>query len=158
MSTDYDLQTFLAISSLLTGYSEVELEGTTMLEDYFRALMQEHDQQGVREFLVKAQEAVELWKRAVAALQEILKLNSAPAAPTPPFDQMSYQGLGPRISLLWYLGSWTTMNGKESRSESDRTAILSDRAYQNALMWLTAETHPAGAKQPGYASWSEPPL
>jgi len=25
-------------------------------------------------------------------------------------------------------------------------------------MWLAAKTHPSGAKQPGFASWAEPPL
>jgi hypothetical protein len=159
--TDPDLPVFRAISSLLTGFSETDLEGTGMLDEYYRVLMKEEDHEGVRAFLIKAEEIVKLGPgaQAKAAIQQaFIDLPETASQPNPPFDEMSYQGLAQRIILLWYTGNWTTMNWKDTRSQQDRTAIVSARAYQEGLIWVTAETHPAGAKQPGFGSWSKPPV
>jgi len=158
--SDPGLPVFRAISSHLTGYSEVELEGTGMLTDYFVTLMKEQDHEGLRQFLLTADEILKL--RPVEAIEAAIKSNfiklpDTASRPNTPFDEMSYQGLAQRITILWYTGVWTTMNWLGKKSQQDRTAIISARAYQQGLIWLTAETHPAGAKQPGYGSWSLKP-
>ena len=38
------------------------------------------------------------------------------------------------------------------------TRIISAEAYMEGLLWRAAGTHPQGAKQPGYGSWSFPPV
>jgi hypothetical protein len=157
---DPSLPVFLAISSYLTGYSEDELEGTGMLSDFFATLMKEQDHEGVRRFLLKAEEVLEL--RDCDAIQAAIRMNfidlpSTAVRPNTPFEQMHFQGLAQRITILWYTGAWTTMNGLEIKSQDDRTVIVSGRAYVNSLVWVTAQTHPAGAKQPGFGSWSVSP-
>lgn len=157
---DPGLGVFLAISSHLTGYSEVELEGTGMLIDYFSTLMKEQDHEGVRTFLLKAEEILGLrQKEAIksAIMRDFISLPATASRHNTPFDELNYQGLAQRITILWYTGVWTTMNWLGLKSQPERTAIISGRAYQQGLIWLTAETHPAGAKQPGYGSWSQKP-
>jgi hypothetical protein len=156
---DPDLGTFLAISSVLTGCSEAELEGTGMLDDYFCVLMKEQDHEGVRAFLAKAEEIL----AHKGTIQEEIKMTfidlpDTATRPNPPFDQMGYDGLAQRIILLWYTGIWTTMNWKDEKTQPERTAMVSAQAYQQGLIWETAGTHPSGAKQPGYGSWHEPPI
>ncbi|MGA8027534.1 MAG: hypothetical protein WB992_10325, partial [Bryobacteraceae bacterium] len=153
---DPDLPVFLSLSYLLTGFDEVELQGTGMLETYYCVLMKEDDQEGVRGFLKKAREIL----NSANPHQEIKKTLIEPpvAANASRFDQMPYQGLAQRIILLWYTGIWTTMNWSDKKSQQERTAMVSAEAYKEGLIWAAAETHPAGAKQPGYNSWSQPPV
>ncbi|PWU19925.1 MAG: hypothetical protein C5B50_05700 [Verrucomicrobia bacterium] len=156
---DPDLPTFLELSAALTGFSEVELEGTGMLDEYFYTLMKEQDHEGVRAFLKKAGDILD-GKRNVKAAIKAAFMDPPPGLtdPNPPFDVMPHQALARRIILLWYTGVWTTMNWKETKSQDQRTSIVSARAYEEGLIWMVAQTHPAGAKQPGYGSWSRPPL
>jgi hypothetical protein len=125
--------------------------------DYFATLMKEQDHEGVRRFLLKAEEILGL--RQDEAIEAAIKRNfielpATASRPNTPFDEMNYQGLAQRITILWYTGVWTTMNWLGKKSQQDRTAIISAQAYAQGLIWLTAKTHPAGAKQPGYGSWS----
>ena len=55
-----------------------------------------------------------------------------------------YNGLAKNIITMWYMGNW--MN-----------TVISPQSYVQGLIWGVAETHPPGAKQPGYASWSTAP-
>jgi len=158
--SDPGLPVFRAISSHLTGYSEVDLEGTGMLTDYFTTLMKEQDHEGIRLFLLKAEEILRLHLSDAiepAIIRHFIELPATASRPNTPFDEISYQGLAQRITILWYTGVWTTMNWLGKKSQPDRTAVISARAYQQGLIWLTAQTHPAGAKQPGYGSWSRKP-
>jgi hypothetical protein len=155
---DPDLPTFLSLSSRLTGFSEVDLQGTGMLETYYATLMKEDDQDGVRNFFKKVKQIIDSGQK----IDENIKvtfidlLDDAPGS-NPTFDQMPYRGLAQRTILLWYTGIWTTMNWSDRKSQQERTAMVSARAYEEGLIWVAAETHPAGAKQPGYGSWSRVP-
>jgi hypothetical protein len=155
---DPDLPVFLALSSHLTGFSEVELQGTGMLETYYFTLMKEHDQEGVRGFFQKVKQIL-LSGNIVPKIKEtFIDLPDVAAGSNFSYDQMPYQGLARRIILLWYTGIWTTMNWSDQKSQQDRTAMVSAKAYEEGLIWAAAETHPAGAKQPGYDSWSKLPI
>ena len=60
--------------------------------------------------------------------------------------------LGPiakNIIRLWYMGTWR----KDPADE-----VASAQAYQEGLIWKVMRTHPPGAKQPGFGTWSELPL
>jgi hypothetical protein len=158
-STDADLSLFLTLSSELVGYPEVELEGIGMLEEYYFTLMKEQDQDGIRLFFEKARQILKGGNDRHREIKKaFIDLPDTTTGPDIPFDEMRYQGLAPRIILLWYSGVWTTMNWKDQKSQQERTAIVSSRAYEQGLIWVTAQTHPAGAKEPGYNSWSNPPL
>jgi hypothetical protein len=156
---DPDLGVFLQISAALTGYSEVKLESTGMLDDYFCVLMKEQDHEGVRAFLAKAKQILPPNADVIKNIKKaFIDLPNTATRTNTPFDQMSYNGLAQRIILLWYTGIWTTMNWKGTKSQDDRTAVVSAQAYQEGLIWETAGTHPSGAKQPGFGSWHEPPI
>jgi hypothetical protein len=155
---DPDLPMFLKLSAKLTGYSEEELQGTGMLETYYCVLMKEQDQDGIRTFLEKARHVLESSDVEAEIKTAFIDIPDTATRPQTPYDQMQYDGLAPRIILMWYTGIWTTMNWKDRMSQQERTAMVSAEAYEEGLIWPAAETHPAGAKQPGYGSWETPPL
>lgn len=160
--TELGLQTFLKLSARLTGFSEVELLERGMLESYYYTIMKENDQDLVRSFFQKAKEILggdpaEIDRKICADF--IHEQHIECGKPAPPLNTLPYQGLAQRIILMWYTGNWTTMNGLDKNiSEQARTAAVSAEAYKSGLIWTVAETHPAGARYPGYQSWRTKPL
>jgi len=152
MPTDRDLSTFLKISAQLTGYSEDELAGTGMLETYYYTIMKEQDLQTVRAFF---QKAAELLRTKPGLERRIEHAFIRPAQISPPV--FPYDGLARRIINLWYTGIWTTTNWKDN-PDIQKTAMVNSQAYLQGLIWRTAETHPTGARQPGYGSWADYPI
>jgi hypothetical protein len=155
--TEPDYYTFLEISTHLTGFTQVELQSTGMREDYYYSIMKEPDHDTTRLFFKKTKEILRLGtkkkiQQAIAA-DLISPLGKKPGA-APDYATLPYLGLAPRIIVLWYTGKWTSFNGKKEWE----SAIVSPEAYTRGLVWWAAETHPAGARQPGYNSWSRPPL
>ena len=65
----------------------------------------------------------------------------------------AYAATAQRIIAMWYTGQWFT----DVSNAGSGTMINAD-AYQQTLMYVVAQAHPPGAKQPGYASWAEPPI
>jgi hypothetical protein len=157
--TEPGFYVFLSISAHLTGFSEEDLVGTGMHETYYYTLMKEADQLTVRSFLTKAGEIL---KGKTGVDEKILQYFLPPTGEKQPasvdYHRMPYDGLARRIILLWYTGIWTTMNWKDKKSQDERTETVSPQAYEQGLIWVAAETHPAGAKQPGHGSWSKRPL
>lgn len=155
---DPDLPVFLQLSVELTGFSGEDLQGTGMLASYYNVLMKEQDQDAIRTFFEKAR--MVLASRDKPAEIKAAFIDTPATAPQPgtTYDQMLFEGLAQRIILLWYTGIWTTMNRKETMTQQERTAMVSAEAYEEGLIWTAAKTHPAGAKQPGFASWSNKPL
>jgi len=154
-----DLGTFLRISAPLTGFSEDDLLETGMTEIYYFTLMKEQDHELVRSFFEKARELL----NGRTPIEEAIRRHFIPIPKDekhlPAFKDLPFEGLAQRIILLWYKGSWTTMNGKDHiENDRDRTSAVSAEAYKQGLIWVVAKTHPAGAKQPGYGSWSKPPI
>jgi hypothetical protein len=128
---------FLEISVHLTGFSDMELLGTGMLESYFNVVMNKNSVSVVEAFLAASEEILTKNKgNADKIRQDILdKLMPDP----------SYDGLAKNIITMWYMGNW--MN-----------EMVSPTAYTQGLIWGVAGAHPPGAKQPGYDSWHRPPL
>lgn len=143
--TDPDLSIFLKLSAELTGFSQEELQKTGMVETYYYVLMMEENQDGIRSFFMKADETLQSSDVHAAIEAEL-------------FTPMLHEGLAQRIILLWYTGVWTSMNAKNKKSEQERTAMISAQAYKQGLIWTVAGTHPAGARQPGFKSWSKEPV
>ncbi|MCB9592799.1 MAG: hypothetical protein H6719_08705 [Sandaracinaceae bacterium] len=127
---------FLAISAHLTGFQIVELLGTGMAAKYLEVTLLESDPEDVGFFF----EAVE---RVLAPGQTAAKIRARIAGELMGVDH--YRGLARQIVLLWYTGAWGG-------------AVVSPEAYKQGLMWTAAETHPAGAKQPGFGSWASAPI
>jgi hypothetical protein len=142
---DPDYQTFLDISVELTGFGKKELSATGMPETYYFTIMKDYDQDEVRAFFKEAQSILNQYDGNPTGLELGIRQRL--------FPRSTFKRLAQRIILLWYTGIWTSVLDKEEKSE-----MVSGEAYVQGLIWAAAETHPAGAKQPGFGSWSTKPL
>ena len=59
---------------------------------------------------------------------------------------------------VWYSGQWQPALVVEESKSLQTARNISPEAYIQGLVWAAANTHPPGAKQPGYGSWALPPL
>jgi hypothetical protein len=146
---------FLRCSAVVTGFGRLDLVGTGMLDAYYQTLTG----------IVAAPICTELWA-AFDALErqcggDLERLEEAVTKQLVAADHK----LGPvlkAIVQLWYLGQWIQLpsawRAKHGASPKDVTHIVSPEAYTQGLAWQAAGTHPQGAKQPGYGSWSLPPI
>jgi hypothetical protein len=59
------------------------------------------------------------------------------------------------------VGAWYPLpaawRGTFGELEKDTTFVVSPAAYTEGLLWPTIGANPAGAKGPGYGTWSVPP-
>jgi len=123
-------KTFLTISTYLTGYNEVELLGTGLLETYFNVFLEKFSPETLDYFFTEVDEIL------LESADDEDKINAAIAARLIP--DSAYDGIAKNIILVWYTGNWG----------SD---VISTQSYQQGLMWDAAEAHPPGAKQPNNA-------
>jgi hypothetical protein len=136
--THHHLSEFLDVSVLLTGFGEAELQATGMVNTYYATLVAKTESSLLELFFAKAREilAMKQTDQAVGTSAELI-------------PDSSYNGLAKKIILMWYEGTWT---------DSGAGAIISRESYIQGLMWTAAKTHPSGAKQPGFGSWSHLPI
>jgi hypothetical protein len=139
---------FLGISSLLTGFTRVQLVGTGMADEYLSALEAVLDADVLNDFLGAYARLPTGDEREAAVASEIL----------------GDRKLGPLASnliLLWYCGTWTALpedwRDSYGRSPLDTDRVLSADAYVAGLQWVAAGAHPAGARQQGFGAWALPP-
>lgn len=136
---------FLAISVRLTGFEAVELEGTGMTQTYFDTLSNNTAPDVLALFFEDA--------AAILALQDDDAIDAAIRSRLMP--DSSYDATAKALILMWYTGEWYTGIGESANVASTQ---IDGPSYVQGLMWEAAETHPPGAKQPGYGSWAEPPI
>ncbi|MEC7753505.1 MULTISPECIES: sugar dehydrogenase complex small subunit [Roseivirga] len=129
------LDVFLDISTYLTGFPLIDLQSTGMAEVYFNTIVAHVNPQTIDQFYDACKSILKL--KSTEAINEAIEKELIPNG--------NYAGLGQKIILMWYLGTW---DGN----------VISAQSYTQSLVWEVAETHPPGAKQPGYNSWSEPPI
>jgi hypothetical protein len=139
---------FLGISSVLTGFSRVQLLGTGMADEYLSTLEAVLDEDVLNDLLGAYARLPAGDEREAAVASEIL----------------GEQKLGPvawNLILLWYCGTWTALpeDWRESfgRSPLDTDRVISADAYVAGLQWVAAGAHPAGARQQGFGAWALPP-
>jgi hypothetical protein len=142
------LSVFIDISTYLTGFDAVDLQGTGMAATYLATVVKEMPADTVSFFFETASRIL----REGAGDESTI--NAMIAADLFPVD--CYGGLAQNIILMWYLGQWPPAV-KASPSLAQARNISPD-AYVQGLVWAAANTHPPGAKQPGYGSWASPPL
>ncbi len=131
------VQTFLQISSHLTGFKEVELLGTGMLNTYFQTIEENNNPSDVQLFLEASAIIIAEAKENKQYLDNAIATRLIPSS--------CYNNLAQNIITMWYTGTWNN-------------SVISPQTYVQGLIWDVAEAHPPGAKQPGYGSWSIPPL
>lgn len=144
---------FLRLSVELTGYDAAELEGTGMVDFYLGVLISIVGDAMTGRLLsrwaeVAADSHDDPPKRERLLQHEIL----ADATLGP---------LARNITVLWYTGQWNQLpadwRDAHGASAGDQTYLVSPDAYVQGLVWPTIGTHPQGARQAGYGSWSLPP-
>ncbi len=149
MSPIQQQQVFLSISVWLTGYDEVQLQGTGMQETYFATITQESTAENLQLFLAEAAFILASGEGDEAKTNALIADRLMPSS--------SYDNLAQNIIYMWYSGQWEpTVSASNANLQEVRN--ISPNAYIQGLMWDAAQTHPPGAKQPGYGSWATLPL
>jgi len=144
---------FVSVSVALTGFDHVDLIGTGVMPQYLDAL--------------------EKWI-GPNITAELLAFGTLP----PPDDFivrtriLADAKLGPvarNVIALWYTGVWNPLTigwyvayqheipNPPDLANLQSAYVVSAEAYVESLVWIAANTHPMGAKQPGYGTWAEPP-
>jgi hypothetical protein len=136
-----NMEPFLNLSVILTGFDKADLLGTGMLEVYYDTFNANVSTSAAQSFWQQASAILDESKgqedKALPLIRERLMGKSAGVAPTQ------------QIILLWYTGSWT--------DEKNNTQIISAEAYRQSLLYTAIRAHVPGAKQPGFGSWSLSP-
>ena len=139
---------FLRISTSLTGFSEVDLQGTGMLDTYHAVIVRESSPANREAFFREVASILEQSGGRGEMLNALIAQRLMPVA--------NYEGLAQNIIFMWYTGQWQpTVTNPNADPEQLRN--ISPAAYVQGLMWPAADTHPPGAKQPGYGSWAAKP-
>lgn len=139
------LSAFVAVSAWLTGFSEVELLGTGMAQTYYDTLVAKTTPGDLAAFFNQWQLITLTAGDDPVLLAQLTEAQLIPAT--------AYAAAAQRIIAMWYTGQWFT----DVSNPSSGSMINAD-AYQQTLMYVVAQAHPPGAKQPGFASWAEPPI
>ncbi|HEY0510286.1 MAG TPA: hypothetical protein VGH73_00180 [Thermoanaerobaculia bacterium] len=144
-----DLRTFIDLSVVLTGFSEVELLGTGMAALYYGTVRGAVGE-GVMGDLLATFRAVSHGGGDLETAMRTRILGD------PRLGQVARN-----LITLWYVGNWYEMSqlwrDAYGISPSDVTRVVSAESYQQGLMWAAGETHPQGAHQPGFGTWALPP-
>lgn len=132
---------FEEMSSVLTGFSLADIQGTGMSAEYLT-------------FLETRKPSVPI----IELMHAFRDLRIDPANLTE--EALNMVGLvledpanGPlskQIIYMWYTGQWDF--GKEN------TFVISAKAYEESFAYIASGAHTAGTKQPGFGTWQFPPL
>lgn len=148
-----EFQDFLSLSATITGFTAFRLRGTGQAEPYFAALIDILGEATVAA-LLRAFRRVEAEAGAdEAALDRLLRAAI--------FGDEQLGPIARNLIKLWYVGTWYQLPAAWREAfgelEGDTTAVVSPAAYTEGLLWPTIGANPAGAKGPGYGTWSAPP-
>jgi hypothetical protein len=142
------LESFVALSALLTGFSEVQLWGSGIAGEHLAVLDAVLPADIVSDLIDAFERLPADDARETAIATTIL------ADPR----------LGPiarNLIVLWYSGIWTQLPAawREAYGASplDVTRTTSGAAYRAGLQWAVAGAHPPGAKHQGFGSWALEP-
>jgi hypothetical protein len=145
------LDDFLKLSAVLTGYDRADLHGTGMVWPYYDELVS----------IVGEAIVGELLGAAVSSLREAGGDAREEAVQRKILDDSKLGPLARNLIKMWYLGNWYQLprvwreaHGAHAR---DTDHVVSAAAYQEGLVWRAIGSHPPGAKQPGFGTWSQPP-
>jgi hypothetical protein len=144
---------FLALSAIVTGFESVELLGTGLVQAFYNEVVN----------IVGKTISDELWTTTAQIVERAGKDESKLEAAIRR-EILASPKLGPitrNIIQMWYVGNWNELpqswRDVYGVSPNDTTRVLSPVAYQQSLVWDVIGAHPPAAKQPGFASWSQPP-
>lgn len=134
---------FLDISAWLTGYDQTRLQATGLTETYLQKLTDNTTATTLKDFYQQAEKIVKL-----AASDHAQALNETTSTL---MHSSNFDATAQKIILMWYTGQWFEDPSKGGEQ-------INAQSYVQSLVWPTAEVHPPGAKQPGFASWAQQPI
>jgi hypothetical protein len=144
---------FLELSAVLTGYGQADLLGTGMARRYYDETVSIVGEAIVGELLGAA---VSSRRRAGGGARELEE-----AIRRKILDDAKLGPVARNLIKMWYLGNWYQLPRawREAHGERARDTdhVVSAAAYQEGLVWRAIGSHPPGAKQPGFGTWSQPP-
>lgn len=151
MQEQQDLvESFLAISAVLTGYDRVDLLGTGLADEYYRQVVAVVGEKISRELWAIGTKIIHEYGGDEAGLEAAIRREVLASTKFGPVAR--------NIIQLWYWGSWLELpqawRSRYGTSPADVTHFTSAEAYKQGLIWDAMGTHPQGAKQPGFGSWS----
>ena len=149
---------FLELSSELSGYPTIDLEGTGLVDQYFKLV--NHD---------IGEEASDV---VFGAADAVLKLKGRARDHAMAVEITASPLIWPvcqSIVGLWYLGQWTRMSANwykyyagikppASKVDPGKSFVPSAQAYTEQLSYRGAGAHPPGAHPTGFGSWGLDPL
>ncbi len=144
---------FLRLSSSLTGFDEVDLEGTGLVEQYAALFVTILDDATAVMFTAEV--------AALAMTDNRRDQHEALDA------ALASDVVGPLLAnviTLWYLGAWQKLPDTfwaavgRPRPNTDASHIPSSLAYEEGLAWRVACAHPPGARPTGYGGWGLAPV
>ncbi|MEU6671179.1 hypothetical protein [Streptomyces sp. NPDC046727] len=137
-----DLERFVRLSMPLTGFAAYDLYGTGMAGLYLDTARTQLGAGGLEGFLDAWQEALDagLGPDSLSDLQ---------------------REIARALVYLWYTGAWPRLapaaHAALRRQMANTEFVVSAETYPEGLVWRSFGGHPAGAKPPGFATWSDPP-
>ncbi len=139
------LDTFVKLSSILTGYPEDILKpgaDTQKLSEQYLAVL-------VKEVAPEFLEALNT---------TFLNIDNPDEASvtTHIMNNATLGVIARNIIKMWYLGIWYSIDPNASPN-SDTSYIVSSVAYKNGMVWSTIYAHPMGYSEGNFGYWENPP-
>ncbi len=147
------LASFIHFSSIITGFTKIAITGTGQAETYY-ALLVKIAGDNTADTLLKQFNNL---AGASINLDELETMISNTLIEDPLYGPLTLS-----LIQLWYSGSWQQLpqHWRDSYGihKLDESRVISPQAYNEGLVWPAMETHPQGAKQPGFGTWQYPPI
>ncbi|WP_034090912.1 hypothetical protein [Streptacidiphilus albus] len=142
MTQEQELTEFVHLSMPLTGFATYDLYGTGMAKLYLDTAREQLGADNLTGFL--------------AAWKQVLADRGGPERLTP-----TYREVARALVYLWYTGSWPQLapaaHSALRRPGPNAEFVASTSSYAEGLVWRSFQGHPAGAKPPGFGTWSAVP-
>jgi hypothetical protein len=152
--TAAERETFVALSSALTGFAPIELEGTGNIAGHLALLWTVIGPDICRKLLTTA-------RMALAQDDEQARTQ---AIETTIWNAPDIGPVAQALVRLWYTGKWNPLPAEWQETyrwdhpDPHAAAVnASPQGYVEALVWTAIGAHPPGAKPTGHGSWSYPP-
>lgn len=137
------LDTFVKLSSILTGYPETTLkpgaDTQKLSEQYFETLNKE-----------LTSETLEVLNSTFLGISSPTEASVKAKI----VDDTTLGRIAKNIIKMWYLGIWYDLNSPEDSGEG---YVISSIAYKNGMVWSTMYAHPMGYSEENFGYWNTPP-
>ena len=149
MANKESLNSFVSLSTLLTGFEAHRLLGTGQTALYLETLETHAGSENTRALL-------DAWTNHIAGAEDVDRALRHHVLGDP--------RLGPiarHLIKLWFVGCWRQLpqdwRDRYGEGLPDGDVVPSPGSYTEGLLWPTVGANPPGAKPFGYGMWATPP-